>query len=429
MPSQALIDAMMGKQTPGVVGEEENFRQMQARDPANAAAIGLAGSDQRIPAPYENMRLLASMLPVIGNVMAAKDAYDNAGQVVEASKAGDIRGQRKAATMTGLSLLGAMSPLPWGGAAGRAAEGATSRANIFAGPMAKTADHAALAKAQEMTAAGVGRDAIHAQTGWFRGVDGKWRFEIDDSAARLSGEKYLGGGVSGFTGLEHPGFTSAYGETPPIYGGYEAGKRPSGSYHGASGGNASHIEAQGGNAAEARSVTLHELQHDLQAKEGFAPGGTPSQMADIWGPEAWRVRVPMETKLVAEDLGLAGKPIYSGMPEYDRLKEAVRQSIEDKSGKPFKFRYRGDGMDEFDWDFGSTMRTPKEEIGQRTMLGLQGLGADKYDRLAGEVEARNVQSRMDMTAAERRAKAPWLTQAIPDEQQIVRSGLINSMSK
>jgi hypothetical protein len=43
-----------------------------------------------------------------------------------------------------------------------------------------------------------------------------------------------------------------------------------------------------------------------------------------------------------------------------------------------------------------------------------------YRRTAGETEARNVQTRMDMTAAERRAKAPWTTQDVPDDQQIVR---------
>jgi hypothetical protein len=45
---------------------------------------------------------------------------------------------------------------------------------------------------------------------------------------------------------------------------------------------------------------------------------------------------------------------------------------------------------------------------------------DVYRRSAGEVEARNVQSRMNMTPAERRATPPWLTQDVPDEMQIVR---------
>lgn len=61
------------------------------------------------------------------------------------------------------------------------------------------------------------------------------------------------------------------------------------------------------------------------------------------------------------------------------------------------------------------LRALEETINQRR-------ASDLYHRSAGEVEARNVQKRMDMSAAERRAKAPWLTQDVPDEQQIVRFG-------
>ena len=43
-----------------------------------------------------------------------------------------------------------------------------------------------------------------------------------------------------------------------------------------------------------------------------------------------------------------------------------------------------------------------------------------YQRLAGETEARNVQTRMNMSADERRATPPWDTQDIPDIDQIVR---------
>jgi hypothetical protein len=50
----------------------------------------------------------------------------------------------------------------------------------------------------------------------------------------------------------------------------------------------------------------------------------------------------------------------------------------------------------------------------RTRLGRQ------YLNQAGEVEARAVQKRMDMTAAERRARPPWLDYDVPEYQQIVR---------
>ena len=49
-------------------------------------------------------------------------------------------------------------------------------------------------------------------------------------------------------------------------------------------------------------------------------------------------------------------------------------------------------------------------------------GVDTYRRLAGEVEARNVQARQHMTPQERRGLAPWWTEDVPREDQIVRFG-------
>ena len=52
---------------------------------------------------------------------------------------------------------------------------------LYAGENAKTADLNALTRAAEMEAGGTDAQTIRRATGWFRGMDGKWRFEIDDS--------------------------------------------------------------------------------------------------------------------------------------------------------------------------------------------------------------------------------------------------------
>lgn len=51
----------------------------------------------------------------------------------------------------------------------------------YAGQNAANADLEALDAAEEMERRGVDAETIRQQTGWFRGRDGKWRFEIDDS--------------------------------------------------------------------------------------------------------------------------------------------------------------------------------------------------------------------------------------------------------
>jgi len=43
-----------------------------------------------------------------------------------------------------------------------------------------------------------------------------------------------------------------------------------------------------------------------------------------------------------------------------------------------------------------------------------------YKRSAGEVEARAVQNRMNLTPEQSRARYPWLDYDVPIEQQIVK---------
>ena len=56
----------------------------------------------------------------------------------------------------------------------------------FAGPRAETADMSALERAEMMERSGVSAEETLRETGWYRGVDGKWRFEISDEDAEFS---------------------------------------------------------------------------------------------------------------------------------------------------------------------------------------------------------------------------------------------------
>ena len=69
----------------------------------------------------------------------------------------------------------------------------------YAGRNAKTADHEALKKAQQMLENGSAMDEIRRETGWHQFKDGKWRFEIDDSQMefRRDGDARL---------MEEPGY-------------------------------------------------------------------------------------------------------------------------------------------------------------------------------------------------------------------------------
>ena len=70
----------------------------------------------------------------------------------------------------------------------------------IAGRHAATADQAKLAEARDLEVNGYTPGEIYRETGWFRGADGQWRFEIDDSSMR-----YYKGGDAKFRKM-HQGY-------------------------------------------------------------------------------------------------------------------------------------------------------------------------------------------------------------------------------
>lgn len=329
-----------------------------------------------------------SVIPGPGNVISAQDAYAGAGDAYNALLAGDYRGAAISGGLAGLSGAGAVLGLPFGKFAKGAADAGKDTLNIFAGPLAKTADHAALSKAQEMAQAGASRDDVWRDTGWFQGADGKWRFEIDDSTAKIADENYLGGGITSFSKLDHPQLHQSYSDVPEIGGMFEPGKSPGGSYSYSQKllhkdeVDPARIDVIAGNRDDALSTSLHEIQHHAQAKEGFSTGATPRMFLINEADEN-------DGRIIAALLN-KGRTPSEAAAELKRL-----------TGRSASPKVMDIGMSKDVW------KRPWS-------------AEEAYRRTAGEVEARNVQSRMNMSAAERRAKAPWSTQDVPDDQQIVR---------
>ena len=66
----------------------------------------------------------------------------------------------------------------------------------FAGKNANNANLSLLERAKEMQVIGKSKESIFKETGWFKGEDGKWRFEIDDSSSEFFLEKLKQNGES-----------------------------------------------------------------------------------------------------------------------------------------------------------------------------------------------------------------------------------------
>lgn len=214
--------------------------------------------------------------------------------------------------------------------------------NIFAGARSKTADIDKLNKAQELTKGFSNKNVdagsqpgitaeqveeIFGATGWFPGVDNKWKYEIPDNlriragmpdvatpygkalerintrdpwydpakqtnpefARRYAAENRImaagdtpavtrSGTAAQF--IDHPELFAAYPELAEL-GTKVTGKpleKQNGVFYppGYLGNSSPRIEASGFTPEDITSVMLHELQHSVQDVEGFATGGNPN---------------------------------------------------------------------------------------------------------------------------------------------------------
>jgi hypothetical protein len=291
----------------------------------------------------------------------------------------------------------------------------TGSLGMFGGRLAKTADHAALAKAEELAAKGAPREQIWNETGWFQGADNKWRFEIDDSGAKPSWWRSTGrlGKV-----LKHPELKNAYPDVAAIpvkrmkdtaglsmgAGYQERGKGLLGSWRQPEEISFSPFSELLDPEGQPTRL-LHEAQHAIQKREGFARGANQSEYS----------------YLVDGDTG----PNSVAGPRFRHAREAVAPYADEMM--------RRDGLSPTEpaLDFANI---PKERIvaaidenlawkkqrQEYERKAYDALNKGAYDRSAGEVEARNVEARQHMTAEERRATPPWQTQDRPFDRQLLQ---------
>ena len=171
--------------------------------------------------------------------------------------------------------------------------------------------------------------------------------------------------------------------------------------------------------ADFRSILAHEVQHTVQSIEGFARGGnsmTYRKHLDALKEkrDAWSMIEEFADK--REELGEDA----SQMDVYNAL-------VNEYHSDGFEF---GDGFipsrNAFDKGFNLWVRGYDKEGYEdayneyQSLFEKFGLGGenDRYNELSGEVEARNVQSRMNMTPEERRNTLASETEDVAREDQI-----------
>lgn len=190
--------------------------------------------------------------------------------------------------------------------------GPAGSVGVFGGKLAKTANLSKLTDAQQLAANGAPREMIMDATGWFQGMDGKWRFEIPDYRAAVNPSRVVGGDAGDV--LLHPDLYAAYPDLAniPIRTGMPPGEaihRPATTemaQHGYPWNE--HIrmseEDLGSSGRYAgKNILLHEMQHAIQDREGFAPGANAHDIARRLEPQQGDRIPPVAVNLYQRSAG------------------------------------------------------------------------------------------------------------------------------
>lgn len=285
--------------------------------------------------------------------------------------------------------------------------------------------------AKQMEKAKKDAKIIKMATGWEKGVDGKWRYEMPD--AKIKDTIDVGGGniVKRFEedmlwtdgkledAVDAPKLFEAYPQLKNIKIHTDAvmNDMPSnGEYNP----QTKTITIHADELKYLNSILNHEIQHVIQREEGFAHGGTPEQVErDFNAAKAeWKARsYAFELEEKAKEMG--------GEYNQSEVEKALIQEykdmdmpefIPDKETRIKGFNYFARGYADRSMD--DAIKRFRLDRFQRTDFDSY----QEYRKLAGEVESRNVEKRLGMTDEERRNSLASETEDVNRDEQIVMNG-------
>lgn len=295
--------------------------------------------------------------------------------------------------------------------------------------------------AREMESAGKDAKSIKMATGWERGADGKWRYETTDIEYYPRGDarknkiienrpwykeymqlvnKLLEG--ENLTQKEQERYDELYQQEQEARTQYEnSDKMYLDDYvkdddlfnaypelkhtkivfvHSNNGeaGSYSHkdntITVNLNSGIEVNSILAHEIQHAIQRIEGFATGGNYKSVLLFFeeNPEVEIKFVVDETYKEAKNRGIdiTKEELYKMFTERDDVAQDIENEIIDRNN------------------------ITETELGEVYNSGVDA----GYRSISGEIEARNVQSRLNMTPEERRSTLASETEDVAREDQI-----------
>lgn len=273
--------------------------------------------------------------------------------------------------------------------------------------------------------------AIKLATGWERGADGKWRYEMPD--AKIKDMKDIGGGniVKRFDDdmlwndgkladvIDAPGLFEAYPQLKdvridtdaimndmPSNGGYNA--------------KTNTITIHADELKYMNSILNHEIQHAIQYIEGFGKGGSPEQMEkefkeaqDEWKARAYAHELEEKAKEMGGEYNQSEveKALVEEYKDLDMSDELPDKETRIKGFNYFARGYADRSMDD---------AIKRFRLNESTRSDFDSY--KEYLKLAGEVESRNVEKRLGMNDEERRNSLAEETEDVNRDEQIVMNG-------
>lgn len=298
-------------------------------------------------------------------------------------------------------------------ASGGLASPEAGAAGVFGGRLqSRKANLSKLLRAQLLELDNKSPQYIWKETGWVRGKDKDWRYEISDADAKLK-NRY---GETVGEMLDHPTLFEHYPDIANIKIDFNSGRGEgfysNPSWHGGQGEeyislNPEDFHATGEFDGSTMSVLLHEIQHAVQFRERFQNG---ANIAD-----------PTFQHVIQEAI----QDIY--FPEKDRKR---LQQIVDKM---YSLPHRIDDLSDAERREYNSLAL-KSGIAYNKINKLQiPLSRELYIRHAGEVEARNVPDRYyratQMKAMDPQERSEFLSRLLDDdlEHDQTVEGFINKL--
>lgn len=289
----------------------------------------------------------------------------------------------------------------------------------YAGRNAENADLDALHEAERYEMQGVDAETIRQKTGWFRGADGKWRWEINDSGMKLRTDA---ADISNYTML------GELVDAPALFATYPDMKDMSVTFHNLERGQFGGYHRTFDSIELSRELKqkpeallnslIHEVQHAIQRREGFTPGANPQywnrKLEEGYdGRTAKARREGAQLRERYEQMKADDPEFMRSMEELNAMAPTVPrgkvdmdtwEQIEPDPPEWVRFDERRDQLEEKYgdrvWDYFSL----RDSIDRNARDGR--LPGDLYRDTAGEIEARDAAARRGLTAEERRSRKP-----------------------